>query len=240
MNMSKTKELKTKPLKRKPTGFDILYRVVTVVLAVAMYPIFYFADLLYIQMDHTKLADLWGSLTQNDNPTLNVTYERVAISEIPQWAETFSSLFGTNENPPGIWSFTHFRPAIIAAIILAVALILGIVIIALAIFTNKVKPILFVSLAGSVVTLISFVVFSSGFAAPIINGEVSLSELFNTDGIVINMILPYIGEITAITLSEAFWAVMFIMLGIFLWSLSILIVNMSDEKEKKSEKTAKK
>ncbi len=230
--MSKTKSLKKK---EKLTGFDIMYKVVTIVMAIAMFPLCYFTNMIYIQMDHTQIADLWGSLTQNDKPELGVTYEEISLAKLPELIDTLSS-FGSGDTSVNIWSYEHFRPAIIAAGFLALALVLGLVVIGLAAFSRNIKAIIGISAAGFVSTIISLGIFNEAFAKPIIDGTVSLSELLKVDNLLGSLALQYIGKITAISPREAFFSIMFIMLGICLWSLCVLLVNASEEAEKKKAK----
>ena len=135
-----------------------------------------------------------------------------------------------------IWSYEHFRPALIAAGFLALALVLGLVIIGFVIFSRNLKVVIGLSAAGFVSTIVSLGIFNEAFAKPIINGVVSLSELLKVDGVIGSLALQYIGKITAISPREAFFSVMFIMLGICLWTLCVMLVNSSEEKEKKSAK----
>jgi hypothetical protein len=234
--MSKSKQTKTLK-KKKLTGFDIMYKVVTIILAVAMFPLCYFPTMIYLQMDHTQIANLWGELTSNETPELGVTYEEISLAKLPELIETLSS-FSSTEGSINIWSYEHFRPAIVAAVFLALALVLGLVVIGIAAFSRNVKAVAGVSAAGFISTLVSLGIFNEAFAKPIINGTVSLSELLNIDNIIGSIALQYIGKISAISPREAFFSVMFIMLGICLWSLCVLLVNSSEEP--KAVKSAKK
>ena len=233
--MSKTKQPKTLKKKEKLTGFDMMYKVIAIIMAVAMFPLCYFTTMVYIQMDHTQIADLWGSITQNKNPELGVTYEEISLAELPEFIETLSS-FGSSDASINIWSYEHFRPALVAAGFLALALVLGLVIIGFVIFSRNLKVVIGLSATGFVSTIVSLGIFNEAFAKPIINGAVSLSELLKIDGGIGSLALQYIGKITAISPREAFFSVMFIMLGICLWTLCVMLVNSSEEKEKKSAK----
>ncbi len=235
--MSKTKQTNTLKRKEKLTGFDIMYKVVTIVLAVAMFPLCYFTNMIYLQMDHTQIADLWGSITDNKTPELGVTYEEISLAKLPEYVEIFSS-FGGADTSVNIWSYEHFRPAIIAGGFLALALVLGLVVIGIVAFSKNIKAVIGVSAAGFISTLISLGIFNEAFAKPIINGSVSLTELLKIDNVIGSLALQYIGKITAISPREAFFSVMFIMLSICLWSLCVLLVNSSDESQniKKAKK----
>lgn len=246
---SKVKTMsKTNSLKQKTTGFDILYRVVTAVLAIAMYPAFYFANLLTIEIAHTSISNLLGSLggllnenaAQTTGGTLHTTYESISLSKLPQLMDTLSSF--TNEDfdfKASILQNELYRPVIVAVVFVAIALVLGLVILGFAVFSNKIKVITALSGAGFLCTLASYISFTGFFAEKLLSGEIELSELFNMEGIIASAVMSFIGEVIVCTLDGAFYAVMFLLLGICLWSVSVWIVNASDEKEKQMKKAAK-
>ncbi len=230
---------KTKSLQKKTTGFDIFYRVVTAVMAVAMYPLFYFLDIILIQIDHKGIANLLGSLAGNENPDLPVTYEGLTLSQLGEWSSLFQSLAGDDASVD-VFGNPLFRPVIAAVIFVVIALVIGLVIIGFAAFSNKIKVIMGLSGAGFLASLISYLCFTEGFAAPIVSGDVSLAELIGKeDSGLTNVIFDIIGEVSQLSLEGAFWSVLFLMLGIFVWSLSVYIVNLSDEKEKEMKRLAK-
>lgn len=239
---------KTKSLKQKTTGFDILYRVVTAVLAIAMYPAFYFANLLTIEIAHTSISNLLGNLggllnenaAQTTGGTLHTTYESISLSELPQLMNTLSSF--TNEDfdfKASILQNALYRPVIVAVVFLALALVIGLVILGFAIFSNKIKVITALSASGFLCTLASYISFTGFFAEKVIAGDITLAQLFNMNGIITSAIASFIGEVILFTLDGAFFAVMFLLLGICAWSISVMIVNYSDEKEKQMKAAAK-
>ncbi len=229
---------KTNKIKQKTTGFDIVYRVVTAVMAILMFPLFFFLDIIYIQVDHKTIADIWGSITQNATPDLGTTYELLSITDLFKWADMFSG-FQTEES-----TFTfnnpHLYPLYVAIGFVALALILSLVILGFAIFSNKVKVITGLSAAGFVCTAVSFFCFSEGFAAPIIDGKVTISQLLGPDGnSFLDLILGFVGNISFLNLESGFFAVFFLMLGILIWSIAVLVVNKSEEKEKAMKEAAR-
>ena len=60
------------------------------------------------------------------------------------------------------------------------------------------------------------------------------------EGIITSVVAGLLGEFILLTLDGAFYAVMFLLLGILAWSISVMIVNASDEKEKQMKAAAKK
>ena len=225
---------KTNKIKQKTTGFDILFRVVTAIACIAIYPVFYFADLIHILITHTDISDLLNKL--NGENTLQATEESISLAELPEWINTFSSFTDGNfDFKASILQNELYRPLVVAAVFIAIALILGLVILGFAIFSNKIKAIIGLSGAGFLSTIAAYISFSC-FANPLMAGEISLSEVLNMDGIISSLIIGFLGEVASFTLDGAFWGLMFIMLGICAWSVSVLLVNISDEKEKAMKK----
>ncbi len=235
---------KTNSLQKKTTGFDIMYRVVTAVLAVAMFPAVYFADIFTFEIAHTSISNLLGGLTANEegmNGTLHTTYDSLSLHELPQWIDMFAGF--TNEDfdfKASVLQNALYRPVIVAVVFLALALVIGLVILGFAIFSNKIKVITALSASGFLCTLASYISFTGFFAEKVLAGDITIAQLFNMDGIITSAIASFLGEVILFTLDGAFFAVMFLLLGICLWSVSVMIVNASEEKEKQMKAAAKK
>lgn len=229
---------KTKRIKQKTTGFDIVYRVVTAVIAVAMYPMFYFANLFTIEIRHTQISDLINKLNGGD--TLHVTHESFSLATMSKWIESLSKF--TNDSfdfKTNILQNSTFTPIVVAVVFVAIALIIGLVIIGFAAFSNKTKVVIGLSAAGFLSTVASNISFGV-FAKPIISGDVTLAKLFDIDGVIASQIISLLGEVSIFTLDTAFYAVMFSMLAILIWSASVFVVNKSEEKEKAMKEAARK
>lgn len=231
---------KTKKLKQKTTAFDIIFRVVTALMAALIYPLFCLLDLIYIQMDHKAIADLLGSIAGNEAPDLGATYENLSLIELFDYLELFKS-FGGDNTDLSFLSDPIYHPLIASVVFLVIALVLGLVILGFAIFSNKVAVITGLSGAGFVASVISYLTFSEGFAAPIISGEVTVAQLMGQEkGNLLDIIFGFVGDISFLNLEDAFFAVAFLMLGILVWSVSVLIVNKGEEKEKAMKEAARK
>lgn len=236
---------KTNSLKQKTTGFDILYRVVTAIMAVIMFPIFYFSDLFTFEIAHTGISNLLGGLTiegeEGMTGTLHTTYDSISLHELPSWINSLSTFTGDDfDFKTGILQNALYRPIVVAVIFVAIALVLGLVILGFAIFSNKIKVITALSGAGFLCTLVSYISFTGFFAEKVLAGEITLAQLFNMEGIITSVVAGLLGEFILLTLDGAFFAVMFLLLGILAWSISVMIVNASDEKEKQMKAAAKK
>lgn len=225
---------KTNKIKQKTTGFDIVFRVVTAIACIAIYPVFYFADLIHILITHTDISDLLNKL--NGENTLQATEESLSLAELPEWLDLFSGFTDGNfDFKASILQNELYRPLVVAAVFIIIALVLGLVILGFAIFSNKIKVIIGLSGAGFLSTIAAYISFSF-FANPLMAGEITLSEVLNMDGVISSLIVGFLGEVASFTLDGAFWGLMFIMLGICAWSVSVLLVNISDEKEKAMKK----
>ena len=229
---------KTNKIKQKTTGFDILYRVVTAIACLAIYPVFYFADLVHILITHKEISDLLDKLNNEGN--LHATEESISLSELSQWIDMFSSFTNSEfDFQKSILQNELYRPLVVAAVFIIIALVLGLVILGFAIFSNKIKVIIGLSGAGFLSTVAAYISFSA-LSNPLIAGEISLSELLNIDGVIATAIIGFLGEVASFTLDGAFWGLMFIMLGICAWSVSVFLVHKSDEKEKAMKEAARK
>lgn len=221
---------KTKKIKQKTTGFDIFYRVITVIMTVAMYPLFYFKNILYFEIDHSTISDLLNSIT-GKNET-QVTYDYISIAGLPEWLDMIKSYLGDSADINlDVFSNALYRPLIIAAAFIAVALVLGVIIIGFALFSNKVKVIAALSGSGLACTIASYISFTQFFAKPLVNGEITLSQLFDVQNTIVNMVLNLAGDVTVFRLEGAFFSVLFLLLAVFIWSVAVVIVNKSEEKE---------
>lgn len=229
---------KTKKIKQKTTGFDILYRVVTAIACIAIYPVFYFANIFTFAIAHTDISDLFNKFNGENN--LEITEESISLAELPKFIDMFAGFTSDDfDFKASILQNELYRPVVVAVVFIAIALVLGLVILGFAIFSNKIKVITALSGAGFLSTLVAYISFTSFFANPLIAGEITLAQLFNMDGIISSLIVGLLGEVIVCTLDTAFFAVMFLLLGICLWSVSVLIVNISDEKEKALKQAAK-
>lgn len=272
----KTKELKknsNKRNKKKQTGFDYMYRIVTAILAVAVFPVAYFMNLIYYEMNWTGIGNIQNiiekasqvelslqgiakavieSLASGEKQEKQIAYDYISISKFDEFKNTFSA-FSSSQNLTikSLITNAQLRPLVVSLAIFAVAVVLALVILIISIVANKPKIVAALSGAGTALCIISNFVFIRFFEAPLVNGTKSLTDLFgvsaDSDSAMIFSVTNLGME--KIQYSSAFFTVMFILLAIFIWSLSVLIVNAGDEenraerakrKAKKAEKKAKK
>lgn len=232
---------KKNKIKQKTTGFDIVYRVVTAIMAIATFPLAYFSKMILIVIMHEEVSNFINNLTGSDDP--GGTYLEWSIADIFDSSSILHMILklgdGNSLSISSVWGNEFLRAALIAAIFFAITLVLALIILFFAIFSNKSKVIIGLSAGGTLSMIAAFISFTSFFANPITSGEVSLSKVFNIEGIITNLALGFV-DITTLKLEGAFFWVFFLMLSILIWSASVLIVNKSEEKEKAMKEAARK
>lgn len=250
--------------KRKQTGFDIMYRVVTAVLAAAVFPIVYFMNLVYYALDWSSMInilnnvkDILGSenLLEGIQNLLSPSTEKVTeISDgyicFAKWDEfgsiinSFSS--GETNYKDLLLHNADLRPLVISLALFAVVIVLALVIFIVAVASNKPKIVAALSGTGVFLGIVSDIVFVVGFANPIVNGEKTLSEIFNISNAIGSIFANALGKVIELRYDNAFFTVLFLMGAILIWSVAVIIVNSDDKAEKalreakKAEKKAKK
>lgn len=253
--------------KKKQTGFDIMYRVVTAVLAAAVFPLVYFMNLVYYALDWTNIIHLInnikdilnsGSLMEGLqnllNPSAGSTQQNIEITEgyicLAKWDE-FRSLINTvssgeTDYKELLFHNAELRPLVISLALFAAVIILALVILIVSAVANKPKVIAAISGIGVLLGGASDIIFITGFANPLVNGDKNLSQIFGIDDSFLGSIAANVlGDVIELRYDNAFFAVLFIMIAIFIWSISVMIVNSDDKAEKalreakKAEKKAK-
>lgn len=259
-----SEKLKKNQKKRKQTGFDIMYRVVTAVLAAAVFPIVYFMNLVYYALDWSSVInilnnvkDILGSenLLEGIQNLLSPSTEKVTeISDgyvcFAKWDEfgsiinSFSS--GETNYKDLLLHNADLRPLVISLALFAVVIVLALVIFIVAVASNKPKTVAVLSGTGVFLGIVSDIVFVVGFANPIVNGEKTLSEIFNISNAIGSIFANALGKVIELRYDNAFFTVLFLMGAILIWSVAVIIVNSDDKAEKalreakKAEKKAKK
>lgn len=251
--------------KKKTSGFDIMYRVVTAALAVAVFPIVYFMNLVYYALDWSSVYNLMNNFKEILNSEnimegiknfLAPSTEKVTeisdgyiclakLDEFKSLISTFSS--GETDYKDLFLHNADLRPLVASLVIFALVLVLALVIFIIAIVgKNKSKLIATISGVGVALGIVSDVVFTVGFANPLVNGEKTLTTIFNIDSITGTILSGAFGNVIELRYDNAFFTALFLMGAILIWSLSVMIVNADDKAQKalreakKAEKKAKK
>lgn len=258
--MSKTtneaKENK-KALKKKSTGFDIMYRVVTSVLAVAVFPVAYFMNLIYYALDWTSAMKLINNISDiinsenlleglknfflpSSDPTEQVTEITDGYICLAKLDE-FKSLINMTSSGEDVnlkemlFGNAQLRPLVISLALFAGVLVLALVILIISIFKNKPKLVASIAGAGTVLGIVSNTIFVTRFANPLIDGTITLGSILGSNSI----LLQFLGDVIELRYENAFFTVLFIMIAILIWSLAVIIVNADDDAEKAIKKAKK-
>lgn len=265
--MSKTaKEAKTaqKKVKKKASGFDIMYRVITAVLAAAAFPAAYFMNLIYYALDWTNamklinnIKDVLGSESilegiknllmpsaDSAEQVTEITDGYICLAKLDEFKSLLNTASSGNEVNIKEMLFNNagLRPLVISLALFAVVLVLALVILIISIFKNKPKIIAALSGAGAVLGIASNIIFVTRFANPLVDGTTTLGSIIGSNSLILQML----GDVAELRYENAFYTVLFIMIAILIWSLSVMIVNSEDKTEKaikkakKAEKKAKK
>ena len=211
---------KTKKIKQKTTGFDILFRVITVILGVAIFPVAYFQKMFTLILDHGE--------------TLGGTIFNKSVSEFKATYDTYFGMLGKLDNTSEIMKNHDLIPLYIAVGFFLLALVMALAFILTAAFSNKASVVAGFSLAGIVFMIASYITFTFFFARPLIEGTISLAKLLGIESIV-GVLLMGILDVKVFKLEGAFFSVLFLMLAVFVWAAAVLVVNASDNKEKKEK-----
>ena len=232
--MSKTK------IKRKTTGFDILYRVVTAIMAAAMIPIALLSKMIFIVIMHDEISSVLDALLGTEDP--GGTFVEWGFLDIFDSSSSLSLFIGGDSLSDfqfsTIWDNVYLRAVFIALVFFVIALVISLVILGFAIFSNKIKVITGLSAGGLLMMAASWFTFTNFFASPLTSGDITLRDVFDGMGAIASLAVGLI-DVTTVRLLSAFYGVFFLMLGILIWSVSVMIVNASDEKEKAQKAMAR-
>ena len=214
----------------------ILYRIVNGLLALAILPVAYFADLVYLEISPTFLDyGLKASLS----------IHRFIMSMLGKDKE-YGWIVEILKNDDGEFSFSF--PAALDPymdwLIAAGACFVFAVLVALFIVVwsccSKNRWVPFASSAVGFASIIAMRVCFSKFAVPLTNGTINVADLFSEDGSA-GLLGGLIGGLVSVdTFEISFCAtiVLVLFIGLFIWSLADFLVTIGEQPE--VEKKAKK
>ena len=235
---------KTPKLKRKTTGLDIVSRIITCGLAVAIPAAAYFLSIIYYEFQSTALALLskFTGGAENDDGT---TYGYITIKGFVK--DFWPTIAASSKDGKSSEIWTALEPlhsAIYATgIMFAITLVIAVVIFFTSCFSNSNKlPLIFsvIGLCGTAGLAIAF----RAVTAPIIDGSFPLSDtlvstllggLFGSAdimsilGALIGSLSELIVKFTVINLSTAWVTMIVCYLLIFVWHGAMLLVNLGDK-----------
>lgn len=199
-----------------------LNRIVTALLAIAVFPVAYFTDLITVYM-HATIYD--------SNIVENLSVKR--IIELFTGDGLFADLVkdGASELPDGLLKFKGNFIAF--AVCFALALLIALAIIIVAAATNSRKTTAALGAAG-ILCLIGMKIAFSDIAAAVDAGKLTLGSL--TDMSFMNLF----GKIVLVTMSTAPAVMTVLFLAILIWNVAFIVIDLGEEQPKKKAKHAKK
>jgi|GEM_PF-158715 len=235
---------KTPKIKRKTTALDIVSRVITCGLAVAIPAAAYVLSIIYYEFQSTALALLSKYMgNENDDGT---TYGYITIKGfIKDFWPTIASSSEKDSNAAGeLW--TALEPvhgAIYATgILFALTLVIAVVIFFTACFSNSNKlPLIFSALG--LCSAFGMAVAFRGITAPILDGTLSLSQtlastllggLFGSSdimailGTLLGSLSQLIINFTVINLSTAWVTILVCYVILIIWHGAMLVISLGE------------
>ena len=200
-----------------------LNRIVTALLAAAIFPVAYFTDLITVYM-HATIYD--------SNIVENLSVKR--IIELFTGDGLFAGVFNKDnmsEIPEGLLKFKGNFIAF--AVCFALALLIALAIIIVAAATNSRKATASLGAAG-ILCLIGMKIAFSDIAAAVDAGKLTLGSL--TDMSFMNLF----GKIVLVTMSTAPAVMTVLFLAILIWNVAFIVIDLGEEQPKKKAKHAKK
>lgn len=200
-----------------------LNRIVTALLAIAVFPVAYFTDLITVYM-HATIYD--------SNIVENLSVKR--IIELFTGDGLFADVFN-KDNMSGIPEvLLKFKGNFIAfAVCFALALLIALAIIIVAAATNSRKTTAALGAAG-LLSIIGMRIAFSAVSSAVKAGTLTLGSL--TDMSFMNLF----GKIVLVTMSTAPAVMTVLFLAILIWNVAFIVIDLGEEQPKKKAKHAKK
>ena len=200
-----------------------LNRIVTALLAAAIFPVAYFTDLKTVYM-HATIYD--------SNIVENLSVKR--IIELFTGDGLFAGVFNKDNMSEIPEVLLKFKGNFIAfAVCFALALLIALAIIIVAAATNSRKATASLGAAG-ILCLIGMKIAFSDIAAAVDAGTLTLGSL--TDMSFMNLF----GKIVLVTMSTAPVVMAVLFLAILIWNVAFIVIDLGEEQPKKKTKNAKK
>lgn len=200
-----------------------LNRIVTALLAIAVFPVAYFTDLITVYM-HATIYD--------SNIVENLSVKRIV--ELFTGDGLFAGVFNKDNMSEIPEVLLKFKGNFIAfAVCFALALLIALAIIIVAAATNSRKTTAALGAAG-ILCLIGMKIAFSDIAAAVDAGTLTLGSL--TDMSFMNLF----GKIVLVTMSTAPAVMTVLFLAILIWNVAFIVIDLGEEQPKKKAKHAKK
>ena len=219
-------------IQRSNKGFDILYRVVTALVAAATFPVMIFTSLFYFAYTIPYISLLTG-----DSSDSGASFFSASIYELMKDITGGGNLFTGKDATVDIWGVVEaVKPQLIAiGCLYAAVVVLALVIIIFAAFTRKKLPIVISSVLG--IGALSFIPLAfSKLTAPFIDGTLNIDSFLHTG---LESIMNLVATVDYIRAGEAYTFLWVIFMAILAWTGAVMLVSMGDEPKAKKQKVKK-
>lgn len=224
----------------------ILNRIVVFILSLSIFPIMYFLNLVRAVVSISESSSLYTILSKIAEGTASSAMELTfSIKEIFKYISdgvSFGGMkFDLSKIPAELLSGKNW--VIAAGVLLAVAMIIAIVIMGCALFTNAYKTISALG-AGGAICCFAALRFFARFAAPYMSGSIDVGDVLaqafvgesnNLLGSIGASVLKGAISVDAFSLSNAVTLSLIFFIGIALWELAY-IVTLPEDKSKNLKK----
>lgn len=224
----------------------ILNRIVVFILSLSIFPIMYFLNLVRAVVSISESSSLYTILSKIAEETASSAMELTfSIKEIFKYISdgvSFGGMkFDLSKIPAELLSDKNW--VIAAGVLLAVAMIIAIVIMGCALFTNAYKTISALG-AGGAICCFAALRFFARFAAPYMSGSIDVGDVLaqafvgesnNLLGSIGASVLKGAISVDAFSLSNAVTLSLIFFIGIALWELAY-IVTLPEDKSKNLKK----
>lgn len=224
----------------------ILNRIVVFILSLSIFPMMYFLNLVRAVVSISESSSLYTILSKIAEETASSAMELTfSIKEIFKYISdgvSFGGMkFDLSKIPAELLSGKNW--VIAAGVLLAVAMIIAIVIMGCALFTNAYKTISALG-AGGAICCFAALRFFARFAAPYMSGSIDVGDVLaqafvgesnNLLGSIGASVLKGAISVDAFSLSNAVTLSLIFFIGIALWELAY-IVTLPEDKSKNLKK----
>ena len=224
----------------------ILNRIVVFILSLSIFPIMYFLNLVRAVVSISESSSLYTILSKIAEETASSAMEltfsiKVIFKYISDGVSFGGMKFDLSKIPAELLSGKNW--VIAAGVLLAVAMIIAIVIMGCALFTNAYKTISALG-AGGAICCFAALRFFARFAAPYMSGSIDVGDVLaqafvgesnNLLGSIGASVLKGAISVDAFSLSNAVTLSLIFFIGIALWELAY-IVTLPEDKSKNLKK----
>lgn len=198
-----------------------LNRIVTALLAAAVFPVAYFTDLMTVYM-HANIYD--------SNIVENLSIQR--IISLFTGDGLFADMVGSGTEFPA--ALERYKANLVAIVVFfALALLVALATVIVAAVTNSQKTTAILGTVG-LLCMIGMMIAFSGISTAIKEGSLTLG------GIAGMTLLNLVGKLVLVTLSTAPTVMLVLFLTIAIWNVAFIMINLGEEDTKKAKQKSKK